>query len=256
KNGAGRPKPKRRTGAVVRRDGRDPMGLGTAINRMLTERGMNAPAAGGTVLAQFDAILRSVASDLVGRAQAGGFDVDTGRLDVVPDGSAVATKLRWSAPKLTAAANARVRGANVRTVHVLAPAPLESDPAAVTVEPAPPTPPAAPAVRERPSDGYHAALAAHRAARSAEKETDARMRIRAAAERQIRDRAREPEALFGDGRKALEELRTKVAAQQRSTSSDAARARALQRLAAERAGLTTLTPARPAAAPLTLSQTG
>ncbi|MEU1091474.1 DUF721 domain-containing protein, partial [Streptomyces sp. NPDC005892] len=253
KNGAGRPKPKRRTGAVVRRDGRDPMGLGTAISRMLTERGMNAPAAGGTVLAQFDAILRSVAPDLIGRARAVGFDVDTGRLDIVPDGSAAGTKLRWSAPKLTAAANAQVRGANVRTVHVLAPALIESDPATVTVEPAPPTPPAAPAVREHPSEGYHAALAAHRAARSAEKETDAR--IRAAAERQIRDRAREPEALFGDGRKALEELRAKVAAQQRSTSSDAARARALQRLAAERAGLTTLTPPRPAAAPRPLNQT-
>ncbi|MFE9853387.1 hypothetical protein ACFYPN_31995 [Streptomyces sp. NPDC005576] len=117
--------------------------------------------------------------------------------------------------------------------------------------------PAPAKTRDDASDGYHQALAAHRAARETQPICDPL--VRAAAERQIRDRAREPEALFGDGRKALEELRTKAAAQQRSTSSDAARARALQRLAAERAELTTLTPARPAAAPLTsgiaLSQT-
>ncbi|MGW1465871.1 hypothetical protein ACWCPT_16205 [Streptomyces sp. NPDC002308] len=46
KNGACRPKPKRRTGAAaVRRDGREPLGLGSAISRMLTERGMTAPVA-------------------------------------------------------------------------------------------------------------------------------------------------------------------------------------------------------------------
>ncbi|MGW1465875.1 hypothetical protein ACWCPT_16225 [Streptomyces sp. NPDC002308] len=72
----------------------------------------------------------------------------------------------------------------------------------------------------------------------------ARAEASAAAERQIREQPREPGEHFGDGRKALEVLRTKVAAQQRApTSSDAARARALQRLAAERAGLTTPAPA-------------
>ncbi|MGW2282879.1 DciA family protein [Streptomyces sp. NPDC001770] len=242
RNGAGRPKPKRRTTTVVRRDGREPLGLGSAISRMLTERGMTAPAAGGTVLAHFDTILATVAPELAGRARAVGYDADTGRLDVVPDTPAAATKLRWTAPKLVAAAYKQVPGANVRTVHVLAPATAAP---AVAVEPVPPTVPAGPAVRLPASEGYHQALAAHRAARPAKTTTDAK--IRAAAERQIREQAREPEEAFSDGRQALEELRAKAAAPQRTaTSSDAARARALQRLAAERAGLTTLVPPAPA----------
>ncbi|MFF1505386.1 hypothetical protein ACFVZR_37460 [Streptomyces sp. NPDC058316] len=84
---------------------------------------------------------------------------------------------------------------------------------------------------------------AHRAAWTTEKKTDPK--VLAAAQRQIRDQAREPEERFGDGRQALEELRDKDAVRARVTSSDASRARALQRLAAERAGLPTITPAAP-----------
>ncbi len=50
RNGATRQKPKRRATTVVRRDGRELLGLGSAINRMMTERGMAAPTAGGSVL--------------------------------------------------------------------------------------------------------------------------------------------------------------------------------------------------------------
>ncbi|MEU0703369.1 hypothetical protein ABZ513_21495 [Streptomyces bacillaris] len=67
--------------------------------------------------------------------------------------------------------------------------------------------------------------------------------IQAAAERQLRERPREPEEHFADGHQAIQELRAKAAAQQQVRPSDASRARALQRLAAERAGLTTITPA-------------
>lgn len=44
KNGARRQKPKRRTDTVRRRDSREPLGLGSAITMMMTERGMAAPA--------------------------------------------------------------------------------------------------------------------------------------------------------------------------------------------------------------------
>ncbi|MFD3649633.1 hypothetical protein ACFWVT_31920 [Streptomyces cyaneofuscatus] len=71
----------------------------------------------------------------------------------------------------------------------------------------------------------------------------------AAAGRQLR----EPAEQFADGRQALEELRTKAAAQQQVRPSDTSRARALQRLAAERAGLATITPS--AAAPQRLDRT-
>ncbi|MFJ2915772.1 hypothetical protein ACIO8F_41945 [Streptomyces sp. NPDC087228] len=67
KTGATSKKPKRRTGTVVRRDGREPLGLGSAISRMMTERGMVAPAAGGSVLARFEAILTVVVPELAGR---------------------------------------------------------------------------------------------------------------------------------------------------------------------------------------------
>ncbi|MGW1819474.1 DciA family protein [Streptomyces sp. NPDC002125] len=252
KNGATAKKPKRRTTTVARRDGREPLGLGSAINRMMTERGMTAPAAGGSVLAAFDTILAAVVPELAGRVKAVAFDADTGRLDVVPDLPAAGTQLRWSAPKLVAAANEKVPGANVRALHVLAPSPVNAAPATAAAEPDPPsTAPAAPMRRTDPPEGYREAIAAHRATWSGQQHPNPR--IQAAAERQLRERLREPEEHFADGRQALDELRAKAAAQQQVRPSDISRARALQRLAAERAGLATITPA--AAAPQRLDRT-
>ncbi|MBL1120875.1 DUF721 domain-containing protein [Streptomyces sp. 110] len=136
KNGSTRKRtPKRRTGQVVRRDGREPLGLGTAITWMMTERGMVAPAAaGGGVLAQWDGILAAAARELTGHARAVKFDADTGRLEVVPDAPAYGTKLRWSAPKLIAVANAEVPDVNVHTLHVLPPAPGDAGPASAPAE--------------------------------------------------------------------------------------------------------------------------
>jgi type IV secretory pathway VirB10-like protein len=165
KNGAITKQPKRRTGTVVRRDGREPLGLGAAISLMMTERGMDAPAAGGSVLAQFDTILTAALPQLAGRVQAVTFDADTGRLDVVPDAPAVGSTLRWSAPKLIAAANQTVPEAHVRALHVLAPAPVKADPTTAACDPAPQPPrPAAPAERRTPPDGYRRAIEAHRQA--------------------------------------------------------------------------------------------
>jgi hypothetical protein len=165
--GARKEKPKRRTGTAVRRDGREPLGLGAAIGMMMTERGMVAPAAGGSVLAQFDDLLAAAAPELAGHARAVGFDADTGRLDVVPDAPAYGTKLRWCAPKLIAAANEKVPGANVRILHVLAPAAGKAGPAtaAADLDPRPAAPAGPVRTRETASDGYHQALAEHQAAR-------------------------------------------------------------------------------------------
>ncbi|MER8062679.1 MULTISPECIES: DUF721 domain-containing protein [unclassified Streptomyces] len=140
KNGAARKeKPKRRTGTVIRSDDREPLGLGSAISMMMTERGMVAPAVGGSVLAQVDDILAAAAPELAGRVQAVAFDADTGRLDAAPDAPAYDTKLRWSAPRLVAAVNEKVRGANVRTLHVLAPAPVKANVSTAAADPALPT---------------------------------------------------------------------------------------------------------------------
>ncbi|MER6103720.1 DUF721 domain-containing protein [Streptomyces sp. NPDC001832] len=165
KNGATSKKPKRRTGTVVRRDGREPLGLGAAIGMMMTERGMVAPAVGGSVLAQFDAILAAAVPELAGRVRAVAFDADTGRLDVVPDAPACGTKLRWSAPRLIAAANERVPNASVRALHVLAPAPMGAGPVRAAATPAPhPVAPVVPVQRRTPPEGYRRAIEAHRQA--------------------------------------------------------------------------------------------
>lgn len=129
KNGATSKKPKRPTTTAVRRDGREPLGLGSAIGVMMTERGMTAPAAGGSVLADFDTVLAAVVPELAGRVQTVAFDAETGKLDLLPEIPVAGTQLRWSAPKLIAAANKRGSDANVRVLHVLAPVPLEAGPA-------------------------------------------------------------------------------------------------------------------------------
>ncbi|MFF9818972.1 DUF721 domain-containing protein [Streptomyces sp. NPDC014006] len=90
------------------------------------------------------------------------FDADTGRLDVAPTPPPYGTKLRWSAPKLVAAANEKVRGANVRTLLVLAPAPVKAGPATAATDPTPTAMPAAPVQRRTPPDGYRRAIEAHR----------------------------------------------------------------------------------------------
>lgn len=123
-----------------------------------------APAAGGSVLADFDAILAAAMPELAGRVRAVAFDADTGRLDVVPDAPAVGTKLRWSAPQLIAATNERVPNANVQTLQVLAPKPVKTGPTLAATDL--PTP-SGPTLREerRPSpDGYRRAIEAHRQA--------------------------------------------------------------------------------------------
>lgn len=165
KNGATQTKKtKRHTGTVVRRDGRDPLGLGAAIGMMMTERGMAAPAAGGSVLAQFDDILATAAPELAGHVQAVKFDADTGRLDVTPDAPAYGTQLRWKAPKLITAANEKVQGASVRTLNVLAPTSVKAGPATAAADPTRPTVSAVLVRRRTPPDGYCRAIEAHRQA--------------------------------------------------------------------------------------------
>ncbi|MEV6048404.1 DciA family protein [Streptomyces xanthochromogenes] len=165
RNGAAARKPKRRTGTTVRRDGREPLGLGAAITTMMAERGMVAPAAGGSVLAQFDAIVAAAAPELAGHVQAVTFDPDAGRLDVAPDSPAYGTQLRWRVPKLLVAANERVQGAKVSTVHVLAPESVKANPATAAATSAEQSAqPVVPAERRPPPEGYRRAIEAHRRA--------------------------------------------------------------------------------------------
>jgi hypothetical protein len=204
---------------------------------IMTERGMVAPAAGGSVLAQFDDILAAAAPELAGHAQAVKFDADTGRLDVAPDAPAYGTKLRWSAPKLIAAANETVPGANVRTLHVLAPASAKAGPATAAADPDPqPAAPAGPArTRETASDGYHRALTAHRQAAPPSRVDPG---IAEAVERQnraMRELSRrafpDPETVPDDAPASIEATRA-----QRRRQAAATEAAALRRARADRTG--------------------
>ncbi|MFF8717502.1 DUF721 domain-containing protein [Streptomyces sp. NPDC015184] len=228
-------KPKQRTGTALRRDGREPLGLGSAISQMMTERGLVAPAAGGTLLTRFDAVLAAVVPELAGRAQAVGLDTDTGRLDVVPDSPAAGTKLRWSAPKLIAAAHQAVPETNVHALHVLAPAPMKTSSTAATTDPAPqPTTPATPMERRTPPDGYHHATEARR---QAARPPRADAAITEAVERQtaaMRDLSRrafpEPDIVAADTPAPSEQTLV-----QRRRQAAATEAAALRRARAERA---------------------
>lgn len=236
KNGAQTKKPKRRTGPAVRRDGREPLGLGAAIGLMMTERGMVAPAAGGSVLAQFDDILAAAAPELAGHLRAVGFDADTGRLDVAPDAPAYGTQLRWNAPKLIAAANEKVSGANVRSVRVLAPAPAKVGLGMAAATPAPqPTMPTAPVERRTPPEGYRRAVEAHR---QVARPSLADSAIAEAVERQtaaMRELSRrafpEPDIVAHDAPAPIEQARA-----QRRRQATATEAAALRRAREEKAG--------------------
>ncbi|MEW2308932.1 DciA family protein [Streptomyces sp. NPDC006864] len=235
KNGATSNKLKRRTTTVVRRDGREPLGLGSAIGMMMTERGMAAPAAGGSVLAHFDTILAAVAPELAGRARGLAFDAETGRLDVVPDAPVVGTQLRWSAPKLVAAANERVPNANVRALHVLAPVPLEVGPAVSVADSSLPAV-LVPVERRMPPDGYRRAIEAHRLAVRPSRVDPA---IAKAVERQtaaVRELSRrafpEPDATTDEAQAPVEQVRLQ---RRRAAATEAA---ARRRARAERAGAT------------------
>lgn len=79
KNGTGQ-KAKRKPRAVttVRRDGREPIGLGAAIGALVTERAWELPAAGATLRERWAAI----APELAGHVAAVSYDADSGGLTV------------------------------------------------------------------------------------------------------------------------------------------------------------------------------
>ncbi|MEV7657948.1 DciA family protein [Streptomyces anulatus] len=249
--------PRRHRTRNVRPSGREPSGFAAVLQTLMTDRAWELPAAGGTVLDRWPDIAATITPHLAGRVQALAFHAETGQLDLLPESPAYATQLRLISARIITAANETTGTGTVRTIRVLPPgtAPADRSPRPTPPVPAPVAPeaPEAPVkTRETAADGYHQALTAHRATWNTTRQ-HTNLKVQAAAQRQLRDRIREPEEHFSDGRQAREELQNKAAAQQQVRASSAARTRALQRLAAERAGLTALTPE--AAAPDRLRRT-
>ncbi|MER6672122.1 DUF721 domain-containing protein [Streptomyces sp. NPDC000983] len=99
-------------------DGRDPMALGAAINRLITERGWETPAAVGGVMGRWPQI---VGADLANHCVPQSYDEDERVLVVQCDSTAWATQLRHLAPTLVARLNEDLGHGTVRLIKVLNP---------------------------------------------------------------------------------------------------------------------------------------
>ncbi|CAM5626753.1 hypothetical protein STENM223S_04337 [Streptomyces tendae] len=102
-----------RSGA--RADGRDPMALGSAINRLITERGWETPAAVGGVMGRWPEI---VGEDVAKHCVPERYDEDERVLVVRCDSTAWATNLRLLAPTLVARLNEDLGHGSVRMIKV------------------------------------------------------------------------------------------------------------------------------------------
>jgi predicted nucleic acid-binding Zn ribbon protein len=105
-----------RSGA--RADGRDPMALGAAINRLITERGWETPAAVGGVMGRWPQI---VGEDLAKHCVPQRYDEDARVLTVSCDSTAWATQLRLLAPQLVARLNEDLGHGTIRLIKVHGP---------------------------------------------------------------------------------------------------------------------------------------
>ncbi|MET7679417.1 DciA family protein [Streptomyces sp. NPDC005423] len=105
-----------RSGA--RADGRDPVGLGAAINRLINERGWEAPAAVGGVMGRWPEI---VGEDLANHCVPEKYDEEERVLNVRCDSTAWATNLRLLAPQLVARLNEDLGHGTVRLLKVNGP---------------------------------------------------------------------------------------------------------------------------------------
>ncbi|MFE0251521.1 DUF721 domain-containing protein [Streptomyces sp. NPDC059010] len=105
-----------RSGA--RADGRDPLALGAAINRLITERGWETPAAVGGVMGRWPQI---VGEDVAKHCVPEKYDEDERILVVRCDSTAWATNLRLLAPTLVARLNEDLGHGAVRQIKVNGP---------------------------------------------------------------------------------------------------------------------------------------
>ncbi|MFF8786778.1 DciA family protein [Streptomyces sp. NPDC015125] len=109
-------KPARRLSA--RGDGREPMRLGGAVERLVTERGWEEPVTGGAIKERWEAI---VGPQIVQRLRAEAFHDDTRQLDLLPESRAWLVQGQLIATDLLRQINAALGEGAVRKIHVLSP---------------------------------------------------------------------------------------------------------------------------------------
>lgn len=253
KNGSGQ-KAKRKPRAVttVRRDGREPMGLGAALGALVTERAWTLPTAAASLRERWAAI----APELAGHVAAVAFDPDSGRLTVCPESSAWAAKARLEQARVIAAANTAAGRTVVNSLRILPPgaAPISAPADVAPADPAPAVPTGPAKTRETASEGYLRALAAHQEAAVPSRADPA---IAEAVERQTAVMRELSRRAFPETDTAPDHAPAPIddARLQRRRQAAATEAAALRRARAERAGLAQL-PVRAAVVPQPLEQTG
>lgn len=100
------------------RDGRDPLPLGAAVSKLITERGWEAPAAVGGVMGRWPEL---VGAEVAQHCEPQHYDEDERSLLVRCDSSAWATQLRLLAPRLVARLNEELGQGTVKLIKVRGP---------------------------------------------------------------------------------------------------------------------------------------
>lgn len=121
RGGAARQKRQARTGGLrsgARRDGRDPLPLGAAIERLKTERGWEMPMAVGGVMGRWPEL---VGPELARHCVPQSYDERERVLSVRCDSTAWATQVRLLAPQLVARLNADLGQGSVKSIRVRGP---------------------------------------------------------------------------------------------------------------------------------------
>ncbi|MFG2276748.1 DciA family protein [Streptomyces chartreusis] len=148
-------KKKRRSGSASIRRAGDPMGLGAAIGRMMTERGWEPPETGGSIIDQWP----SIAPELADKVAAVRFEHDTGVLHLRPATHTYATQLRLYQAQILAKVQAAPAGSTVRSLKILPAGAANIAPADTPSQPEPPREPAPIRTRDTASPGYQQARA-------------------------------------------------------------------------------------------------
>lgn len=110
------PKAKRQPFLDVKDGGRDPLGLGNVVSRLVSDRGWSSPLAVGSVMAQWDTL---VGADIAAHCQPESFEVTT--LHVRCDSTSWATQLRLLSSSLLAKFDAELGAGVVTKILVLGP---------------------------------------------------------------------------------------------------------------------------------------
>jgi predicted nucleic acid-binding Zn ribbon protein len=140
--------------ASIRRAG-DPMGLGFAVTRLMTDRGWEPPETGGSILDQWP----TIAPELADKVAAVRFEHDTGVLHLRPATHTYATQLRLYEAQILTKVKAAPSGSTVRSLKILPAGPAAPASSGGPSEPETRREPAPIRTRDTASPGYQDALA-------------------------------------------------------------------------------------------------